>query len=64
MLVLVEILLSFSKSTLKNVLKFSRFFSLVGGEQVTYGEDNLIRPKSASFKELLLNGGPSDGEED
>lgn len=31
---------------------------------VTYGEDNLIRPKSASFKELLLNGGPSDGEED
>lgn len=30
--------------------------------QVTYGEDNLIRPKSASFTDLLLKGG--NGEDD
>lgn len=31
---------------------------------VTYGEDNLIRPKSASLKDLLLKGGNSEGEEE
>lgn len=30
---------------------------------VTYGEDNLIRPKSASFTDLLLKGGNSDEDE-
>ncbi len=30
---------------------------------VTYGEDNLIRPKSASFTDLLLKGGNTDDEE-
>ncbi|CAN0255231.1 unnamed protein product, partial [Ectocarpus sp. 4 AP-2014] len=30
---------------------------------VTYGEDNLIRPKSASFKELLLNGGNAEDDD-
>lgn len=31
---------------------------------VTYGEDNLIRPKSASFKELLLKGGNAEDEDE
>lgn len=30
---------------------------------VTYGEDNLIRPKSASFTDLLLKGGNADEDE-
>eukprot|EP00904_Undaria_pinnatifida_P002185 jgi/Undpi1/11968/HiC_scaffold_4.g01667.m1 len=31
---------------------------------VTYGEDNLIRPKSASFTDLLLKGGNGDDQDD